>query len=143
MRFWDSSALVPLIIEEPRSAACRALRRADPSIVVWMFSRIEILSAIHRRVREGSLERSSVTAVERRLAILESGWTVVEAAAAVCEGAERLIRTHPITAADAVQLSAALLATGDRPRRRWFITSDQILADAAGLEGFSVTVPGR
>jgi hypothetical protein len=34
MRFWESSALVPLVVEEPASLACRRVLRADSAIVV-------------------------------------------------------------------------------------------------------------
>ena len=41
MRFWDSSAIVPLIVEEAGSATCRRLLRADPGIGVWALSSVE------------------------------------------------------------------------------------------------------
>ena len=32
MTFWDSSALLPLVVEENRSSSCRTLRRTHPGI---------------------------------------------------------------------------------------------------------------
>jgi hypothetical protein len=32
-RFWDSSALVPLVVEEPASLACRRELRADSLLI--------------------------------------------------------------------------------------------------------------
>jgi len=35
MRFWDSSALVPLLLEQPRSDLVRRWLREDVDQVVW------------------------------------------------------------------------------------------------------------
>lgn len=35
MRFWDSSALVTLLLEQPRSAHARSLAVEDAELVVW------------------------------------------------------------------------------------------------------------
>jgi len=40
MTFWDSSALIPLLIDEPRSADARRLIGADAVAVSW-FARVE------------------------------------------------------------------------------------------------------
>jgi predicted nucleic acid-binding protein len=52
--------------------------------------------------------------------------------------AERLVGVHPLTAADAMQLGAALLASGDRPETLVLVTLDRQLARCAQLEGFHV-----
>jgi len=59
MRFWDSSALVPLIVEEERSSRCRVLRRADRTMVVWALSRTELVSVT------GVTPKKSVCGAER------------------------------------------------------------------------------
>lgn len=141
MRFWDSSALVPLVVEEAASAACRRLIRGDPNIVVWMLSRVEIASAIHRKVRGGQLGRIQGGAALQRLESLAARWTEVEAVGEVRERAERLLGAHGLAAADALQLAAALLACDERPRRRGFVCRDQALAEAAAAEGFGALFP--
>jgi len=45
VRYWDTSALVPLVIEESSSQACRDLLREDRSIAVWALTRTEMVSA--------------------------------------------------------------------------------------------------
>jgi hypothetical protein len=35
MRFWDSSAVVPLLLEQPRSDQARALLEEDVEVVIW------------------------------------------------------------------------------------------------------------
>lgn len=143
MRFWDTSALVPLLIEVAGSAACRRLLRADPKIGVWALTRTEVVSAIRRRERAAELRRREVDLVMARLALLGSRWSETRDLAAVSERAERLLADHPLRAADALQLAAALVLFDDRARDHGFVTSDGDLAAAAGREGFDVFVPGR
>lgn len=142
MRFWDSSALVPLIVEEERSSSCRGLRRADRTMVVWVLSRTEVVSAVRRLAREGRLRKEDVPAALRRLDRLARAWNEVEAIEPARERAERALAVHVLSAADALQLGAALLAVGDRPKNRVFITADDRLGEAATAEGFEVIVPG-
>ena len=142
MRFWDSSALLPLIVEEARSSRCRALRRADRALVVWALSRTEIVSALCRLAHEGQLGKAEVGVAIRRLYSLARTWSEVEALEPTRERAERALGVHVLTAADAMQLGAALLAARDRPKGRAFVTADERLADAARAEGFDVIVPG-
>lgn len=59
----------------------------------------------------------------------------------VREHAERVIAAHPLRAADALQLGAALVAAGGSPVTLQFVTLDQRLAVAAAREGFPVLGP--
>jgi len=141
MRFWDSSALIPLVVEEERSRACRSLRRANSSIAVWALTRTELTSAVQRLAREGLLRRDDVKVALRRVRLLEQRWTEVEAWQAVRDRADRALGSHPLTAADALQLAAALVLANERPRGRVFVTADKRLSQAASAEGFDVVVP--
>lgn len=143
MRFWDTSAIVPLIIEQPSSRACRSLRRSDAGVTVWALTRVEISSAIHRLVRERLLDRDEArTAVERADAMFLRFAEVV-ALEAVRERARRALALHALTAADALQLAAALTLVADKPRRRGFVTADERLAEAAAAEGFDTIIPSE
>src|SRR5437667_12353347 len=51
VRFWDSSALIPLFVVEPSSALVRRWLEEDADVVVWALTRVELLSAIARRRR--------------------------------------------------------------------------------------------
>ncbi len=140
MRFWDSSAIVPLIVEEASSSACRSLLRADRSIAVWALSRVEVLSAIWREVRAERMERAAAMQASKRLDALAAVWTEVDGLVAVRARAERVVAVHPLRAADALQLAAALVLSKERPR--WpIVTGDRQLANVAELEGFDVIVP--
>jgi len=141
LTFWDSSALVPLYIDEPATDRLRKLAQRDPEIVVWMLSSVEVLSAIarHRRRSKGADDLLH----QARLEVLErwSRWSAVTHVEAVRRRAERLVAVHPLAAADALQLAAALVASGDRPETLDFVTLDSRLATAAQLEGFRVVQP--
>lgn len=141
MRFWDSSAIVPLLIEERTSKACRAALRADSTMLVWCFTRTEVLSAIHREHRAGRLDLGAVRAAESRLDKLSARWSEVDAVAETREVAERLLRTQPLRCADSLQLASALVAYDGRPKGHVFVVRDQLLAEAAEREGFEVIVP--
>ena len=141
MTFWDSSALLPFLVEEARSPRCRALRRSHLHIAVWALTRTELTSALQRQVRDGALRKADLPVALHRLEALAARWTEVEALGEVRERAERLLGAHALTAADALQLGAALVLVNERPRRRSFITADERLGDAAAAEGFSVEIP--
>ncbi len=53
MNFWDSSALLPLLVEEPASKAILALYRKQPEIVAAWSATVECVSALSRPAREG------------------------------------------------------------------------------------------
>jgi predicted nucleic acid-binding protein len=141
VRFWDSSALVPLVLEEPASVACRRALRADPVTAVWALTRTEVVSAIRRLERAGDLDAAGVATALGRIEARAARWTEVDALEPVRQRAERLLAVHPLRAADALQLGAALALFDDRPRGQFFLTRDTDLAGAAGREGFSVIVP--
>ncbi len=138
MRFWDSSAVVPLLIGEPSTPAMRALLRRDVAMIVWSLTPVEVLSALWRRRRAGELDDVSATTAQAALVQLEPAWSRVVDVTAVERRARRLLGVHPLRAADALQLSAALVASGERPDLLDFVTLDVRLADCARREGFTV-----
>ncbi len=141
MRFWDASALVPLLFEERDSARLQALRREDPKIVVWWATDVECASALARREREGRLTPDFAAAASDRLAALRKEWDEISPSALLRETALRLVRLHPLRAADALQLAAASIAADRRPPTLAFVTLDARLAAAARREGFARVLP--
>ena len=107
MRFWDTSALIPLLVGEPATAWCSARRAEDRQVAVWTLTRVELMSALHRRLRAGDLDRAALPHLRARVDRLEAAWTEVTSLGPVRELAERLLATHPLRAADALQLGAA------------------------------------
>lgn len=138
MTFWDSSALVPLLVPEEESRRCSAFLRDDPGIIVWTLTPIEVVSALYRKSREGTIDRRMLLEARGRLKAFEKVWTEVIRYDLVKERAERLLATHPLRAADSLQLASALFAFGDAPHSAAFMTLDEHLAEAAEKEGFSV-----
>ena len=136
MRFWDTSALVPLCVDEPESGAVKALLQDDPSMVVWWGSVIECWSALARRRREGMLQNADEEAARTFLHTLQESWIEVLPGEDVRARAGRLLRLHPIRSADAIQLAAALVWAGD-PTSGEIVVYDRRLREAARLEGLS------
>ena len=141
MRFWDSSAIVPLLLEEDRSPAMTALIKEDQGIVVWWGTVVECLSALHRREREGLLSRADLDQAIGTLKELEGFWIEVQPKEAVRAQAARALSVHGLRTADSLQLGAALawrpLPSGDAA----FVSLDQRLARAASREGFTLAAP--
>ena len=54
MKFWDTSALLPLFVDEPATESCAALLSSDPSVIVWEGTSVELLSALSRYRRHSS-----------------------------------------------------------------------------------------
>ena len=138
MRFWDASALVPLCLAQPASATVRSLLPNDPALIVWWASPMECWSAFARLKREGVLTGTQEKAVLHRLELLRNAWAEVLPGEAVRSHAARLLRLHPLRAADALQLAAALVWAGTPHDGASFVTLDERLGQAAQLEGFEV-----
>ena len=77
MKFWDSSAIVPLLVDESASEIMRELLKADSEMVVWWASRTECLSALHRRMREGNIKAAEETQVQNILWALSGAWAEI------------------------------------------------------------------
>lgn len=138
MKFWDASALVPLCFEQGGSTSVGTLARQDPVLVVWWGTAVECVSALARLQRMDGL---SPAAMHQTLAVLErlrGGWMEILPTEAVRDRAQALLQAHPLRAADALQLAAALVWASDQPADMVMVTLDERLAAAAREEGFVV-----
>ena len=138
MRYWDASALVPLVVAEASSDAVRRWLAEDGRIVTWAWSRAEIVAAIERRTREGLLSRPQRRAVLERFSSFADTWDEVTEVLAVRARASALLARHPLRAADAGQLGAALLVQEQLSEPLSFVCLDRRLAYAAELESLQV-----
>ena len=138
MRYWDASAIVPLAIAEPSSQAVRGWLREDPSVITWAWTRVEIVSAVERRARQDKLSRQERRVCLARFDELALAWSEVVDLHSVRRRALPLLARHPLRAADAAQLGAALVASEDDPDRLVFVCLDEQLALAAEREGLRV-----
>ena len=138
MSFWDSSALVPLLVREETSAAIRARYKRDQAPIVWWGSEVECASAVARLEREGSLLSRAATDAFHRLDTLVRAWYLIEPVDAVRESARRFLRVHDLRAGDALQLGAAFVAAEGRASTLEIVSLDDRLSTAAQREGFAV-----
>ena len=138
MKFWDASAIVPLLIAESSTRQLQALAAKDPTMAVWWGSEVECVSALARIERDGTLTPRVMASALDRLRQLASIWHEVDPTDTVRETAERFLRVHPLRAADALQLAAAFLAAEGRPASLDLVTLDERLGTAARKEGFAV-----
>ena len=138
MKYWDSSAIIPLCFREPSSDVVKRLIKADEEIVVWWTCRVECVSALARRRREGLLALEAEKKARAILSALSKSWSEVQAGDPVRQRAERILMVHPLRAADAFQLAAALIWAQEQPRGFGFVCLDEHLRGAASKEGFTV-----
>lgn len=140
MRFWDGSAIVPLLVGEAMSTAMLAEYTADPELLVSWATPIECVSALARLEGDGRLDAGNLTVPLARLDALMVAWQEIQPVERVRQAATRLLRVHDLRAADALQLGAAVVASEDQPASLTIVTLDERLARAADREGFKLTV---
>ena len=138
MRFWDASAIVPLLMTEGATRALQRFAAEDHEMLVWWATEVECASAIARLERDGALTDGDVTDAFDRLRRLAGGWHEVDPSDSLREAAVRFLRVHALRATDALQLAAAFVAAERRPPSLELITLDERLSSAARKEGFAV-----
>ena len=138
MRFWDSSAIVPLVVAEAASARLVGYAAEPGPIYVWWTTRVEVMAALTRRERADGRHDADWSACFQALNEMAEDWREVVPTDTVRRIAERLLRRHELRAADSLQLAAALIACDDRPSGHEFICLDERLRRAAAAEGFKL-----
>jgi predicted nucleic acid-binding protein len=103
-----------------------------------MFSSVEVLSALARLDRSSDGLADLVSSIRRAVLDRVRRCHQVTIADAVRQRAERLVSVHALSAADALQLAAALVVSREQPETLEFVTLDKVLARAARFEGFRV-----
>ena len=127
-----------MVVAESDSEAARTWLSEDDHIVTWVWTRTEIIGAIERRAREGSLSRLQRRDVLERFNAFADSWDEVTEVLAVRSRATALLARHPLRAADAGQLGAALLVREQLASPLTFVCLDQRLSSAAELESLRV-----
>lgn len=135
MKFWDTSALVPLFVEEATTDSLRRTIAEDPDVVIWALTHVELASVIWRRKPEPPAGRAELA---RQAAASVEEWDAVLLFQPVIERALNACKRHQLRSADALQLAAALVACNGIPSNLPFVTLDGELASAARAEGFPV-----
>jgi predicted nucleic acid-binding protein len=136
--FWDSSAVVPVLVPEGRSEALTAKLAGDREVVIWWATPLECQSAIERGHRDALLPKAIRAQAQERLRALVEHADAVAPTDEVRRRAARLVAGHSLRAADALQLAAALIWCEEQPHAETFVSLDDRLREAAQKEGFSV-----
>ncbi len=137
MSFWDSSALVPLCTNEPRSILAGRLWKMFPQKFVWWETSIEICSALARISRENKITAQQRLNAEKRLEILEKIWTEIQPNSRIKELARTFPAQHNMKAADSLQLASALIWCNEKPKGKDFVSGDEHLIKVAQTVGFT------
>jgi hypothetical protein len=138
VRFWDTSALVPLFIQQPQTSLAVAVLSEDPEAVLWWGTVVEYESALQRLLREAVLDRKEISTARASFSLLREGAVEVEPSEELRSRARGLLAEHTLRAADALQLAAALTWAGGHGSGEGFISLDDRLREAAADEGFAV-----
>jgi len=138
VRFWDTSAIVPLLVQEASSQWAKRLLAEDGEMLVFWLSEVEALSALNRRRRQGALGERDYTLARKRLRRLKNAWHEVLPTEGVRKEAIRLLQAYPLRTLDALQLAALCVVASNVPTPLPLVTLDLRLAQAAAQEGFPV-----
>jgi predicted nucleic acid-binding protein len=139
MRFWDSSAIIPLLVTETQTRVVSDIYADRSGMLVWWVTEVECASAIARREREGSLPSTHAGRALERLDLLKDEWHELQPSERVRTIGRRLLRVHSLRAGDALQLAAAVLASEGDASSLEMVTLDDRLSEAAHKEGFRLT----
>jgi uncharacterized protein len=137
-RFWHTSVVIPLLVQEVATSGLLAILRDDDHMIVWWGTRVECVSALTRRWRSVDPDPLGETRTRFVLGLFVDNWSEVQPTDRVRFLAERLLAVHPLRAADALQLASALVWSEGAPDQRVFVCLDDRLREAARKEGFTV-----
>lgn len=136
MNFWDTSALVPLFVQEKSTGPVADRYEKMPAILAAHHAVTECASAFCRLEREGKLSPVQLADILENLHEESRTWNRVQMSSSLERCAIRCLRIHPLRAMDALHLASALMITADNPRACVFHTLDVRLSEAAAKEGF-------
>lgn len=138
MKFWDTSAIIPLLVNEQYSDIVDPIFTKDSSMIVWWGTSIECISAISRLDRENKITPEEQAQIIARLNELRDSWREIQATPLIKQYAERILQVHPLRAQDAQQLAACLIANQDMVIE--FLTFDKRLEIAGRKEGLKLAI---
>jgi predicted nucleic acid-binding protein len=138
VKYWDASAILPLLVQEQGSDAALRIFSEDARMTVWWGTKLECASALARIERSISRPPTIVGEAFAKLEKLTKSWVVIQPGERLLGTALRLIRVHPLRAADTLRLAAAVAACDFRTPDITFVCFDKRLAAAAEREGFNV-----
>lgn len=129
---------MPLTVNEVRSADMRTLMRTDSDQVVWWGTRPECISALARKGRDSTISPMGEAQARVVLFYLSQAWNEIQPNERLRALAEGFLDTHPLKAADALQLAAAFVWCAGQTQDHEFVCLDHQLSTAARAEGFTL-----
>lgn len=134
--YFDASALAKRYVAEDGSEQLGIWLRA-PIIATSRWTQVEMLSAISRRCREGSMTPEQRNRLATALSEDLVSFTVVDLTASIIAIADGLLARHALRAGDSVQLASALFLkqrTGEPVRFHAFDVRLNVAATQEGLD---------
>lgn len=126
------------MIRQQRTRMAERLLADGAGIAVWWATPVECASAVARLLRERVLDAAGAHGASSRLHEISRHWIEIEPSASLRRLACALAPRHAIRAADALQLAAARVWSGESTAAAEFVTFDERLRAAAQDEGFTV-----
>ena len=140
MKFWDSSAVVPLLIEQGPSRSMLQAFAHDPQLSVWWGTVVECDSAIARAERDGRVSATASDVARARLKELSAAWRECQPSERLRRAALRMVRLHGLRAGAAFQAAAASVIAEQDSSTLHVVCLDSRLAEALRSEGFVIDV---
>lgn len=144
--FLDTSALAKRYIAETGSKWIQSLVKpsAQNQIVVSAIIRIEMVSLLGRRQREGTLTQAQFVTLRRNfLSHLRQRYLMIDIDEPLLARGAALSTQHMLRSLDAIQLASAVIARRSLGSPVVFLSADQRLLTAAQNEGFLIDDPNN
>ena len=138
MAFWDSSALVPLCVNERRSQEAGRLWNLFSEKWIWRETPVEIESSLARLRRETILDEARFSKARVRLQVIERDLISVSYEPRLTEIARSFPALLGLRSLDSLQLASALIWCNEFPRNKDFVSGDARLLQAAESLGFAI-----
>jgi uncharacterized protein len=136
--FWDTSAIIPLCVQQSATNNFRNQWRKSSRVVIWWGTTVEVHSTLSRLYRENYIDTKGLEFAMTRFEAMRNQWNEITPSEKVREIAETLPDAHNLRALDSFQLAAALIWCNEKPRGRVFVCDDIKLSEAAKKAGFTV-----
>ena len=141
--YLDTSALVKIYHREEGTDDVMNIYQGRSKIVISELAKVELLSAAHRKLREGEITEDALRIltdkffedIEFRYEVLKFSSLVVEEA---CRLLFRYAKTMALRSLDSLQLAFFQVYSGPEDI---FVCSDDRLVRIAGYEGLKVMAP--
>ena len=135
LAFWDSSALVKLLVEEAGTDIAVTLWDESAGVVASRLSVPEMSAALSAAERGGRIDRARGRVARNEWSRYLGALEIVEISSGIADAAATLAVAHPLSGADAIHLATALAL---RDTELAFATWDHRLAAAGSAEGLAV-----